>query len=108
MRPPSISRLLTRSRSVLIARISGEMYCIQGQLASRSSNVGARNRRRVIAPTIANKGGERYHVKGFAFENGNSVSGDAQSKCKYMAAADCDADKAKAKASEVSTKQLQR
>jgi hypothetical protein len=39
-----------------------------------------------------------------AVEKCNAVSGDAQSKCKDMAAADYDAAKANAKASEVSTK----
>jgi hypothetical protein len=40
-----------------------------------------------------------------ALEKCNAVSGDAQSKCKDMAAADYDAAKANAKASEVSNKQ---
>jgi hypothetical protein len=39
-----------------------------------------------------------------AVEKCNAVSGDAQSKCKDMAAADYDAAKANAKASEVSTR----
>jgi hypothetical protein len=46
---------------------------------------------------------ERNHE--VALEKCNAVSGDAQSKCKDMAAADYDATKADAKASEVSSKQ---
>jgi len=53
---PVGARIASLSASVLIARIGRQVHRVQVQLLSRSTHVGDRHGRRLIAPAVANEG----------------------------------------------------